>query len=72
MLRRVYRAVCSICKRRLPRAAARCPWCSYESDEPAESNTQLRPENPLPGRSMRQTASPEEFTRHTFMKEAYA
>lgn len=72
MLRRVYRAACSICKRRLPRAAARCPWCSYGNDEEAEFNIQQRPEEPFPGRAMRQAASSGEFTRHHFMKEAYA
>jgi predicted amidophosphoribosyltransferase len=26
------RTVCKTCKRNLPRAAARCPWCAYGID----------------------------------------
>jgi hypothetical protein len=53
MLSRVCRAICSICKRSLPRAAARCPWCSYGTDEPARPNTPPRPDDTLPRRSTR-------------------
>lgn len=53
MLRRLRRDVCSICKRSLPRAAARCPWCSYGNDEPARSKTPRHPDDTLRKGTMR-------------------
>lgn len=64
MLRHVRRDVCSICKRSLPRAAARCPWCSYGSDEPATSTTQRRLGNRLPAAVEEVHASSREFSCH--------
>lgn len=46
MLRRARRDVCRICKRNLPRAAARCPWCSYGNDKSAKPGTPHAPESP--------------------------
>lgn len=43
MLRRARRDVCRICKRNLPKAAARCPWCSYGNDETVKPATPNAP-----------------------------
>jgi hypothetical protein len=72
MLRRVHRAVCTICKRGLPRAAARCPWCSYGNDGPARSTMQRRLEDRLPSAVGEAHASSREFPCHAPMKEAFA
>lgn len=72
MLRRVHRAVCNICQRTLPRAAARCPWCSYVSSEPAKSDISQAPKRTARAAADEMHASSEEHTGRNFMKEVYA
>ena len=72
MLRRVHRAVCNICKRTLPRAAARCPWCSYASSEPSKSDISNALERGVREAADEMHASSGERTRGNFMKEVYA
>jgi len=72
MLRRGHRAVCNICKRSLPRAAARCPWCSYGSDEPAKNQHSTTSGQHAPAAADEVHASSGEFPQHNPIKEAFA
>lgn len=61
MLRRVHRAVCRNCMRNLPRAAARCPWCSYGRDETSKPNAPRQPDDTLSWHAMRRMLHRERF-----------
>lgn len=72
MLRRVDRAICTVCKRSLPRAAARCPWCSYGSSKPIRSDTSQASGQRGPGEGDEGCTASGDYTPRNSMKEVYA